>query len=40
MIFAANQLINLGAKNVSIKGGHLNTKKVQDILSKSDLKFY
>ena len=41
MIFAANQLINLGAKNVLIKGGHLNTKKVQDIfLSKSDFKIF
>ena len=27
MIFAANELIKLGAKNVLIKGGHLNTKK-------------
>ena len=31
MFFAANQLINLGAKNVLIKGGHLNTRKVEDI---------
>ena len=31
MIFAASILINLGAKNVFIKGGHLNTKVVQDI---------
>ena len=27
MIFAANKLINYGAKNVLIKGGHLKTKK-------------
>ena len=31
MIFAAKVLINLGAKNVLIKGGHLNTKKVEDV---------
>jgi hydroxymethylpyrimidine/phosphomethylpyrimidine kinase len=31
MIFAASILINLGAKNVFIKGGHLDTKVVQDI---------
>ena len=41
MIFAANELINLGAKNVLIKGGHLNTKKVHDIfLNKSDFKIF
>ena len=31
MIFAASILIRLGAKNVFIKGGHLNSKIVQDI---------
>ena len=31
MIFAASVLIELGAKNVFIKGGHLNSKMVQDI---------
>ena len=31
MIFAASILINLGAKNVFIKGGHLASKFVQDI---------
>jgi hydroxymethylpyrimidine/phosphomethylpyrimidine kinase len=31
MIFAASILINLGAKNVFIKGGHLDSKGVQDI---------
>ena len=41
MILAANKLINLGAKNVLIKGGHLNTKKVEDIfLNKSDFKIF
>ena len=41
MILAANKLISLGAKNVLIKGGHLKTKKVEDIfLNKSDLKIF
>ena len=41
MIIAANKLINFGAKNVLIKGGHLKSKKVKDIfLSKSDLKIF
>ena len=41
MILAANELINLGAKNVLIKGGHLNTKKVQDIfLNRSNIKIF
>jgi len=31
MIFAASILINLGAKNVFIKGGHLDAKLVHDI---------
>ena len=31
MIFAASILVNLGAKNVFIKGGHLDSKVVQDI---------
>jgi len=31
MIFAASILINLGAKNVFIKGGHLDSKEVQDV---------
>ena len=31
MIFAASILIGLGAKNVLIKGGHLDSKIVQDI---------
>jgi hydroxymethylpyrimidine/phosphomethylpyrimidine kinase len=38
MIFAANILINLGAKNVFIKGGHLDSKVVQDIfVSKKEI---
>ena len=41
MLLAANKLINLGAKNVLIKGGHLKSKKVQDVfLSKSDFKIF
>ena len=41
MVFAANELIKLGAKNVLIKGGHLNTRKVTDIfLNKSDFKIF
>ena len=41
MILAANKLIDLGVKNVLIKGGHLKTKKVEDIfLSKSDFKIF
>jgi len=31
MINAGNELINLGAKNVLIKGGHIKLKKVEDI---------
>ena len=31
MIFAASLLIELGAKNVFIKGGHLDSKVVQDV---------
>jgi len=41
MIFAANKLIKLGAKNVLIKGGHLKSKKVEDIfLNKRDFKVF
>ena len=41
MIFAANKLIDLGAKNVLLKGGHLKSKKVIDLyLSKSDLRVF
>ena len=41
MIFAAHKLINLGAKNVLIKGGHLKSKMVEDVfLNKSDFKIF
>ena len=41
MILAANRLIGFGAKNVLIKGGHLNTKKVEDLfLNKFDYKIF
>jgi len=41
MILAANELLNLGAKNVLIKGGHLNNKKVEDIfLNKTEIKIF
>tara|TARA_B100000795_G_scaffold167599_1_gene126175 strand:- start:66 stop:878 length:813 start_codon:yes stop_codon:yes gene_type:complete len=36
MIYAASILIDLGAKNVFIKGGHLNSKIVQDIFVNKD----
>ena len=41
MIKAGKILISLGAKNVLIKGGHLKSKKVEDILiNKKDMKIY
>ena len=41
MIFAANMLIGLGAKNVLIKGGHLKHKNVIDILiNTKDIKIF
>ncbi len=41
MIFAANKLICLGAKNVFIKGGHLIHKDVIDILiNRKDIKIF
>ena len=41
MVLAAKKLINLGAKNVLIKGGHLNSKVVEDIfLNKSEIKVF
>ena len=41
MIFAANRLLDAGAKNVLIKGGHLKTKLVQDMfVSKSEIKIF
>ena len=39
MIFAAKKLIRLGAKNVFIKGGHINSKIVHDIfVNKKEIK--
>ena len=41
MIFAAYKLIEMGANNVLIKGGHLTSKIVQDVfVSKSDIKIF
>jgi len=41
MIFAANKLIKLGARNVLIKGGHLKSKKVEDVfLNKTKIKIF
>ena len=41
MIFAANKLLENGAKNVLIKGGHLDYKTVQDIfVNKSEIKIF
>ena len=36
MIYAANKLLNLGANNVLIKGGHLKTKKMEDIFANKN----
>jgi hydroxymethylpyrimidine/phosphomethylpyrimidine kinase len=41
MIFAANKLIESGARNVLIKGGHLKFKLVQDVLvNKSEIRIF
>ena len=41
MIYAANKLLELGAKNVLVKGGHLNTKFVKDVfLNKKEIKIF
>ena len=41
MIFAANILLGLGARNVLIKGGHLKHKDVTDILiNPKDIKIF
>ena len=38
MIFAANILLKFGVKNILIKGGHRNTKIMQDVfLNKKEL---
>ena len=41
MIFAANKLLKFGARNVLIKGGHLESKFVHDIfVNKSEIKIF
>jgi len=41
MIFAANRLLEFGVKNVLIKGGHLDSKLVQDVfVNKSEIKIF
>ena len=41
MIFAANKLIKLGVPNILIKGGHLKSKKVNDIfVNKKEIKVF
>jgi hydroxymethylpyrimidine/phosphomethylpyrimidine kinase len=40
MIKAGKILISLGAKNVLIKGGHLKSKKMYDILLNKKLSRY
>ena len=41
MIFAAKKLLEFGAKNVLIKGGHLNSKIVKDIfVNKSEIRIF
>ena len=41
MVFAAKKLVNLGAKNVLIKGGHLKSKVLQDVfLNNEELKIF
>ena len=41
MIYAANILISFGAKNVLLKGGHLNKKNVEDVyVNKKEIKIF
>ncbi len=41
MINAANILLELGVKNILLKGGHRNTKSMQDVfLNKKELKIF
>ena len=41
MIYAANKLLGLGAKNVLIKGGHSKERNVKDIfINKKDIKVF
>ena len=41
MIYAANKLLEFGSRNVLIKGGHLDSKKVYDIfVNKTEIKIF
>ena len=41
MIYAANILLSKGANNVLVKGGHLNTKTVNDVfVNKNEIKIF
>ncbi len=41
MIYAAKILLNLGARNVLVKGGHLNNGTVQDVfVNKNEIKIF
>ena len=41
ILFSANKFLELGAKNILIKGGNLNSKFVQDIfVNKSEIKIF
>jgi hydroxymethylpyrimidine/phosphomethylpyrimidine kinase len=41
MIYAANILLKLGAKNILIKGAHLNTKIIHDVfVNKKEVKIF
>ncbi len=41
MIFAAKKLLNLGAQNVLIKGGHLFTKNIKDVfVNKNEITIF
>ena len=41
MVYAAKKILNLGAKNVLIKGGHLKGKFIEDIfINKKEIKIF
>jgi len=41
MIYAANILLNLGAKNVLVKGGHLNSNIIKDVfVNRNEIKIF
>ena len=41
MINAAKILLNLGAKNILLKGGHKNSKFIEDLyINKKEIKFF